>query len=535
MRSHIFHIATWLLMSMQLCSAQNGVYVPPGGNISVHASDTVAIFSDVKNEGRFGSLKGSVINFYGSKWENSNGAALPDENEYSSSRLQNMGGTFRFLQARGINMGAQHIYGGYSASSGAGASFPNLSIGNRNDIYLEDLSDLKVRYQLNFETGHLQLNGWNLVVGNGDPGNITGYSDKAFIVTGSQSGGGFLFREQISAANDLVVYPVGTTTGSYSPMALKNNGSVSRTIQARVFDSVYQYALSGSMDASGYVLKTWHIKQDTGVLNNVTVLLQHSANDEGAAFSINRDSSYITRYGTGQGWDTVAPSGLLHPGKLTTGALISNTYMNSRTFNDNREVNTYLSVAAFNKITSGVDLFFEAYRETIQWVGTHWRTTKELNLDHYELQRRRENEDSFYTVARVAPHSLSGTSIGALDYYYRDDDLYDNWTYYRLKIFGRDGKIYYSAIKAVPWLIQVTISPNPNNGNFTISLIGIHHKLRMVMYDVLGHKRDDRILSSPQTFISRPDLPAGLYILTFYDIEDGDRKVVTGKVEIFHE
>ncbi|TWF39653.1 putative secreted protein (Por secretion system target) [Chitinophaga polysaccharea] len=534
MRWFTLHMITCLLTGTQLCLAQTGVYVPPGGNIGVHAHDTVAIFSDVKNEGRFGSLKGSVINFYGSKWENSNDAALPDENDYNNTHQSNMGGTFRFLQVKGINIGVQHIYGGYSASGSTGASFPNLSIGNSNNIHLDDLSDLKVRYNLNFETGRLLLNGWNLVVGNGDPGTITGYSNKAFVVTGSQPAGGFLFREQVTPANDMVVYPVGSTTDSYSPITVKSNSSAPKTIQARVFDNVYQYGLSGDMNTSGYTLKTWHVKQDSGALNNVTVLLQHPEESETPAFSINRDSSYVTRLAGGVAWDTTAPSGVVAPGTLTTGAALRNNYINNRTFGDGGEVNTFLSLASFNKVTSDVALFFEAYRETIRWVGTHWRTTKELNLDHYELQRHRENEDSFYTVARIAPHSLNGTSIGALDYNYRDDDEYDNWTYYRLKIYGRDGKIFYSAIKKVPWLIEITISPNPNNGNFTVNLVGIHHKLRMVTHDVLGRERDNRLLTSNHTFVSKSDLPAGLYILTFYDTEDSDRVVMTAKMVVVH-
>ncbi|HVI45384.1 MAG TPA: T9SS type A sorting domain-containing protein [Chitinophaga sp.] len=534
MRTHILHMAAWFFIGIHVCMSQTGVYVPPGGNISVHGPDTVAIFSDVKNDGRFGSLKGSVVNFYGGRWENSNDAALPDENEYNNSHLQNTGGTFRFLQVKNINSGTQRIYGGYSASTRTGASFPNLSIGNRNDIYLDDLSDLKVRYNLNFETGHLVLNGWNLSLGNEAPGNITGYSDKAYIVTGTQPGGGFLFREHITTADNMVVYPLGTTTNSYSPMALKNNSSQVKTIQARVFDSVYRYGLSGNMNTSDYVLKTWHVRQDSGALSDVTVQLQHHEDNEGPTFAINRDSSYITRFDGGSGWDTTAPSGIISPGTLTTGALIRNTYMNNRTFRDGGEINTFLSVATFNKMVSDVALFFEAYRETIRWVGTHWRTTKELNLLYFELQRHRENEDSFYTVARIAPRGINGTTVGTMDYNYRDDDLYDNWTYYRLKIFGRDGKIFYSAIKQVPWLVEITVSPNPSNGNFTINMTGIHHKLRMVMHDMAGRERDNRIISDTNTFIAKPDLPAGVYVLTFYDTEDADRKVVTAKVEIVH-
>lgn len=527
MKAFLFHIAALLVLGSSLCMAQTGIYIPAGGDIAVHKKDTVAIFSNVKNDGKFGSLSGAVINFYGSKWENGNDATLPDENDYNNSTLQNTGGTFRFLERKG----AQYIYGGYNASTKTGASFPNLSAGNKNGIYLEDLSDLKVRYTLHFETGHIMLNGWNLVIGNRYPGNITGYSDKRFIVTGHQPGGGFLYREHISPTDSMVVFPLGTTTNSYSPIALKNNNGASSDIHARVFDSVYQHAVSGNTNAMDYVLKTWNIGQETGVQNDVTVWVQHMQQDEGAAFAANRDSSFVTRYVNGIGWDTLQPTGLAGPGMLTSGAPLRNSYMNKRTFHDGLEKNTYLSALAYSAPYSDVSLFFEAHRQTIRWVNTRWQTTRELNLLRYELQRRRETEDTFYTVARIAPYRLSGTSTTPETYHYQDDNLYDNWTYYRLKIFGKDGKIHYSNVRKVPWLMQIIVSPNPSDGNFRITMFGIRHKLRMVMHDMLGRQQDSRIIDG-DTYVSKTNLPAGMYILTFYDTEENNQVVQHIKIEI---
>jgi hypothetical protein len=527
MKALLFHIAIWLVLGSKVCLAQTGVYIPAGADIAVHRKDTVAIFSNVKNEGRFGSLNGAVINFYGSKWENGNEATLPDENDYNNFPLQNAGGTFRFLQRKGV----QYIFGGYNASTKAGASFPNLNAGNKDGIYLEDLSDLKVRYTLHFEIGHIILNGWNLVIGNRYPGSITGYSDSRFIVTGHQPGGGFLYREHVSPTDSMVVFPLGTNTGSYSPMALRNNSGAAADIHARVFDSVYQHAVSGSTNAMDYVLKTWNIGQEAGVRNDVTVWVQHMQEDEGITFAANRDSSFVTRYINGSGWDTLKPSGLADPGMLTSGAPLGNAYMNTRTFHDGLEQSTYLSALAYSAPFSDVSLFFEAHRQTIRWVNTRWQTTKELNLLRYELQRRRETEDSFYTIARIAPYRLSGTTNTPQTYRYQDDNLYDNWTYYRLKIFGKDGKIHYSNVRKVPWLIQITVSPNPNNGNFRITVFGIRHKLRMVMHDMLGRQHDSRIIDG-DTYVSKTDLPAGMYILTFYDTEDNNRAVNSTKIEI---
>jgi len=531
MRRAILHIACFLLTAALPARAQTGVYLAPGADIAVHKADTVAIFSDVRNEGRFGSLEGAVINFYGTKWENGNDAQLPDENNYNNTSLQHTGGWFRFLQAKGINMGAQLIYGGYSASAKAGASFPNLSVENKNGVQLEDLSDLKIRHTLHFESGHLSLTGWNLVIGERYPGNITGYSEKSFVITGTEPGGGFLYREHVSASDSLVVFPIGSAENSYSPMALRNNGPTPVDVHTRVFDSVYHNAISGQVNGTDYVRKTWNIQQDGDVKNDMTVWLQYNRQDEGEGYAMLRDSSFVSHFSL-QGWDTLPPSRHLGKGTLTTAATSSAAYMNRRSFSNGLETNAYLSVTAHNDPGAAVSVFFDAQRQSRRWVDVHWRTTKEKNLLRFELQRRREAEDSFYTVARIAPHNFYGNSNTLQQYHYNDDNECEQWTYYRLKILGRDGSIIYSDIRKVPWLMEIKAFPNPSNGNFNVTLYGISHKLRMVMYDMTGREQGSWMLTGNDR-ISRPNLPAGIYILTFYDTENNNTVVNNIKIEIF--
>ncbi len=532
MRGVLLHIILLLAKATLSCQAQTGVYLPPGADIAVHKTDTVAIFSDLKNEGNFGSLKGAVINFYGRKWENGSEALLPDENYYDHTDLQNTGGYFRFLQVNGINTGAQYIYGGYSASAHAGASFPNLSIANRNGVQLEDLSDVKVRHTLHFDVGNVSLNGWNLVVGEQYPGNITGYSERGFVITGTQPGGGFLYREQVSAADSLVVFPMGAAADSYSPMALKNDGNVPVDIHARVFDSVFNSAISGKTNGPGYVQKTWNIMQDAPAKNNMTVWLQYNLQDEGATYAANRDSSFVTHFSAISGWDSLPPSRQLARGTLSTATLQSPAYMNRRVFSGGLQSNAYLSLSAHNNPALAVNLIFEANRQSMRWVDVRWRTTREQQVHRYELQRRRASEDSFRTVARIAPHNFYGNSNMQQTYHYNDDNLYDNWTYYRLKISGRDGSIVYSDVRKVPWLIQINVFPNPSNGNFNVTIFGIQHQLRMVMYDMAGRQQGNWLLSG-NAHISRTGLPAGMYVLTFYDTENNNAVVNNIKIEIF--
>jgi hypothetical protein len=264
-----------------------------------------------------------------------------------------------------------------------------------------------------------------------------------------------------------VVFPIGSAENSYSPVALKNNGNAPVDVHARVFDSVYHNAISGQVNGIDYVRKTWNIQQGAAIRNDMTVWLQYNRQNEGDAYAAIRDSSYVTHFSV-NGWDSLQPSRMLGKSSLTTGAQTSAAFMNCRTFDNGLETNAYLSVTARKDPGAAVSVFFEASRYTRRWVDVRWRTTMEKNLQRYELQRRRETEDTFYTVARIAPHNFYGNSNTLQQYHYNDDNEYGNWTYYRLKILGRDGSIVYSDIRKVPSLIEIKAFPNPATETSTL-------------------------------------------------------------------
>jgi hypothetical protein len=496
--------------------AQTGVSIPANADIMAHKTDTIAIFSDVQNHGRFGSVKGAVIMFFGQKWKNDETALLTDEHDYNDT-VAGYGGTFRFMQQ---GTAPQYIYGAYNASARNGPSFPNISINNPFGVYLDDLSDLKVRNTLNFENGHLHLNGWNLVVGNLSPGIISGYSDKRFIVTGTNVGGGFLYREHITPQDKQVIFPIGTKEGSYSPLALQNLEFTSEDFSARVFDNVYRNATSGNMLSGNNVLKTWNLANSANS-SNVFVWLQHEAKDEGPAFTLLREFSYISLHRNPGGWDTIPPGTVENPGKLTAGPLSLSSYTNTRTFPGGLGSNVYFAKSALFIPRAIISLGFNAFRISLRMVETNWAASREVNILQYELQRRRENEDSFYTVKIVPPKTPRGVVNASVQYYtVPDDNFYDNWSYYRLKILGLDGLITYSETKKVPWSYEIKVSPNPNNGLFYVSLYGLHKTVRMEMYDIAGRLHNSRILTESNTRIQMSRLPAGSYVLVFYDMED---------------
>lgn len=513
--------------------AQSGVFIPPGADIMAHRADTISIFGNVDNRGRFGSATGAVVMFYGQLWRNTDGSRLPDERFYDPSLPANAG-VFRFMQPVDTGPKMQYVFGGYSASGNSGASFPNFSINNPSGVQLADLSDLSIRHTLHFENGHILLNGWNLAVGELSPGNITGYSDKSFIITGSTPYGGFLYRKQISAATGQTVFPVGTSAGSYTPLAIRSSSTTAGNFAARVFDNVYADAQTGDLLNSGRVLKTWHLMQARPRPgDSTTVWLQHNPPEQDAGFTSNIDSSFVTRFNTPGGWDTVPPTGFTQPGTFTTGQPVVQAYIHHRKFQSAN--NLFLSLLAPNKPPAprfSVSLLFDAFRKDIRRVQTTWLTLHEQNVRHFELERRREDETAFRTIAIIPPQTPTGTSQVNRSYAYADDNYYGNWSYYRLKTISRNGDSAYSPIRAVPNFYQITVSPNPNRGQFYVTLFGVRNLLRMEMFDMSGRLVGKTQISATNTPVNVPNLAAGMYFLVFYDTDNNNLVVDRQKIEI---
>lgn len=468
-----------LTILLLLSSANAQVYLPANADITVHPGDTVSIFGNVTNMGRFGSLNGGVVQFYGGAWQNGAGSQLPDEAFYGMDTANGQGGYFRFLTANNQTIG--------------GGSFPNLGAADPLGISLT--ANAQVRHKLNLENGLLYCNGYNLTLGNGSPGVIGGYNANNYIVTDTT---GTLSRQAVRESNGLVVFPIGT--GTYTPLALQSHTAAPVIFTTKVNDGP---------TADTAVNKTWNITTNTLNVGDVTVWLQHNLQDEGTLFTGYRDSSYISLDG-----DTLGPRGALNPGTLTTGTPDAATWLNARDFTGSVLANASLRIVT--NTTAIATLDFEAFRSTIRLVQTFWTTQVEHDVQRYELQRRRLEEDSFYTVAVVPPHTPDGNSDTPQRYQQNDDDYYGKVTYYRLKIFGKDGQFTYSQIRAVPPAVAIQVSPNPTFGTFIVSVFGQNNPVAMVMYDMAGHRINVYTINGSAT-IDAGRYAAGTYVLVFYN------------------
>jgi hypothetical protein len=489
-------------------SAQQGVYIPPGATVWLSGNTNVGIFADMTNNGILGSNPNATFYFLSKLWTNGNGSTLPDE---SPDGISGTGGTFSFS---GINTGQQKVFGGYSFITRTGTSFPNLQLNNTAGLLLDDLSDLKIRNNLHFNSGRLYLNGWNLQVGETSPGTITGYSDYRYVVTGKGIAGGSLYRAGISNAAGKVVFPVGTDDNSYAPAAVLITGAKDM-IGARVYDSVFTVAAGGTSYPDSFVNKTWNIRREDNTGGEVDVILQHIDVDELPAYATYRDSSFITRFVTGV-WDNVPflPNKPL-AGTLTTSPMSQPATMHLRHFNALGSNEFFAKTTLFGSAKPAVFLSFEAYRIAPFIVQLDWTTSREIYNALFEVERRYEREETFSKIATVPTKAINGNSSVPLSYTYQDPNDYDDWTYYRIKAVGKNGKVSYSEVRAVPPFVQINVFPNPNNGHFKVTIRGIRTEMLMQLTDVWGQVMRQYTVKGDKDF-NINELPAGAYFLVIY-------------------
>ncbi|WP_157853693.1 T9SS type A sorting domain-containing protein [Thermoflavifilum aggregans] len=357
------------------------------------------------------------------------------------------------------------------------------------------------------------------------------------MVTDTTVFGGLLYRDRLTPADSSVVFPIGTDDQSYSPAALMLSSGTGR-IGMRVFNHVYAHAIRDSINDLDYVKKTWYVQSSNpGVQYNV--LLQHQEEDEGPRFSAWRDSSYVSLYDPVQGkWDIDHTSvGRVFEGQIDyANVRLAGHYMNLRQhlqMPDSAGSARYLSVSTL--IYSGDvcpsvhynDLL--AVRTSPDYVELFWHSYGERNMAYYVIQRQIDGQPDFVDIDTVQSQAPGGFSTQMLYYHLSDYNPTDQWSYYRVKMVGLTGCIRYTDVMRVPWAAQITITPNPNNGQFTVRLRNVKHPVRMLLVTVWGQTLQQWTVTQDQD-IQVQQLNDAIYFVEFYDARDnrymGQQKVV---------
>jgi hypothetical protein len=493
--------------------AQSGFYVPNQGKI-FFTGDTATIFSNVINGGKLGIGKGAFVNFKGRVWENTNDALMPDESN-AGEGITGSGGMLRFLST---DTTRQFINGGYNAATRLGPGFANLQIQNSNGVTLTG-STAKVRNELKLTNGLVYLGNNIMVVGNGNPGTISGYDSSRYLVTGNAPGMGLLIRENIRSGDGMVVFPVGSKPHAYTPAAVRTKAAAGDDFYVGVFDSARSLAVSGVNLKEESVNKTWEVgKRFRPNQDEVELWLQHLILDEGTEFRQNRSFAYVSKFNS-NGWDTAAPLITPKVGSLTTGPLLLNSGVNNRTLE-----NTLPATSYFTKFTGKADLglnktkvWLSAYRINYQNVKVYWTTKPEINNNYFVVQRRFSNQTGYTNIDTVSSKAINGTSLDFLNYTINDPNNYSGITYYRLMLVDYSGRISYSNIVPVgriPGGNQLLIWPNPSTGRFFVGISTASAVKSIVIWDIVGRKLKEEPVNDRNIIEMYLPIP-GTYVVGF--------------------
>lgn len=465
------------------CFAQTGFFVPQSGKI-FFSGGGATIYSNVNLQGQMGVGRNAQVNFKGSKWVNATTADLTDE-----QNGRGLGGMIRFLAPDTGNK-LQLITSGYNAAARTGPVFTNVTIENAAGVRLLS-SSMKIRRLLNFVQGTLDVDDNILSVGDNNSGLITGYNDQNFVITPSSANGGFLLRERLTNVNGLVVFPVGTAAGHYTPAALRVHSRLPDDFYVRVSDGVKSRLTDGDDLSTWGVNKTWQIGQLQHPGEDIVeITLQHDLSDEGAKFIDHRSAAFVSQYTSGS-WDIGYPQARPGTGSITSGKPLPNAGTNRRDFQFTMSQASYFTkFAGFSDTARNrTNLWFSAYRTTKDNVYVYWTTNPEIRNRYFVVQRRLINEASFSDRDTIRSKAVSGSSFINLDYNIDDPNSYTGTSFYRLMMMDYNGNITYSniiAVGGIPGGFGWTLWPNPTAGRFFIGISRPSAVKEVMVWDILG-------------------------------------------------
>jgi len=147
-------------------------------------------------------------------------------------------------------------------------------------------------------------------------------------------------------------------------------------------------------------------------------------------------------------------------------------------------------------------------------VNVIWKTTEEINAQHFEVQRSADSKN-FITIGTV--------QAGETSYQFKDNDPLTGYNYYRLKMVDKDAAYEYSSIVLVNIKtaadITSTLYPNPGNGHVTLTLQGLIQgnvsaqvldlQGRVMLTKQFGYQHTTRFT----TPVDASALPGGNYLL----------------------
>jgi len=435
MKKYLF-IPVGLLLSMQAGAQVLTLHQ----NVQMVTSGAVNV---VVNNGSTNLQTGSTIKIaYGTLTLNS---TLTGTGNFSNAGTGDL--KLKLTNANG-NIGTLNLAGGSNTIKNLtldlqGSNSPSLTLG----------SALTISNNITFTNGFLNLGNNDFTIGSA--ATLSGGSASSFVVT---NGTGRLVNQGIGATGKtgLVLFPVGSAVGSYTPVSLMNSGTTddfSVGVLGSIYASYSNDVPSSAPLTTNTVGRTWLVSEGTAGGSNATLYVQWNAAEELSGF--NRTACYMSHYSNSTNTWT--------PG-ATVAASGSNPYTMSLT-----------GITGFSPfgVGSGVsplplDLVSFTGKMTGEDAMLNWTSAHENDMRDYVLERSVDGSE-FNAISTVKPLA---TADPEKQYQYRDANvtaLNAPQVYYRLKMEDNSGAYKYSAVVALNIdrtnQAVVSIVPNPVSGN----------------------------------------------------------------------
>ncbi len=197
--------------------------------------------------------------------------------------------------------------------------------------------------------------------------------------------------------------------------------------------------------------------------------------------------------------------------KAPTGTRKISIRLQTQLFTNTPEINVYFDdIAIFKGIVLPVTLLSFIGNADGNNVNINWKTTAELNLVNYQLERS-NNGTSFTTIATIP--------AGKNYYTYIDKNTRgnsDNY-FYRLKMVDIDGKFSYSNIVSVKNSLQQTLKLSPNPAKNIVSIQGLTQPGVLTIFNSSGKQVLSIRTRTNTASVNISTLASGLYYVRFND------------------
>lgn len=161
-------------------------------------------------------------------------------------------------------------------------------------------------------------------------------------------------------------------------------------------------------------------------------------------------------------------------------------------------------------------LMFTAKRVSNGAVELKWSTQQEINNAGFYIERLREGEGQYSTIAQVLSAAVNGNSSAPLHYAFIDEPNFGGKIFYRLRQRDKDGQEIISEIRVVSPVallnVSINVWPVPAVDKVNVMVKGIVSPQILSVLDMQGRLVKKVTVVNDQTIVLS-GLVKGMYVL----------------------